>query len=178
MKMKSLVIATTIALGLASAANAADVNSGRVTFTGTVLDTPCDLKAGQNGSDVKVNFNQLSKSQLNASATSAEAFTISLTNCDLTGKTTSIKFTSPSQDASNAFIGTQIDNLGIKLELANMGGDITLGTDKVLTGLNTTGDNDLEFNAIAYKTSAGTDPADLVSEGNFEVISNFVISYQ
>lgn len=178
MKMKSMAVVTTIVLGLASTANAADVNSGRVTFTGTIMDTPCDLKAGQNGSDVKVNFNQLSKSQLNASRTSIEKFTIALTNCDLTGKTTSITFTSPSQDASNAFIGTQIANLGIKLALANMGDDIVLGTAKTLNGLNTIGNNELNFDAIAYKTSAGSEKADLVTEGNFEAISNFVISYK
>ncbi|MGG4607735.1 fimbrial protein [Providencia sp. Me31A] len=178
MKMKTLAIATIMTLGVASTVNAADVNSGKVTFTGTVLDTPCDLKAGQNGSDINVNFNQLSKSQLNANNTATERFTILLSNCDLTSKATSIRFTSPSQDTSNAFINTQINNLGIKLELANGLGPIVLGTAKVLTGLNTKGDNELTFNAIAYKTSSGTETKDLVTEGNFEAISNFVISYQ
>lgn len=176
--MKSLAMATVMALGFASAANAADVNSGRVTFTGTVLDTPCDLEAGDKGSDVKVKFNQLSKSQLNAGNPVKKPFTISLTNCDLTGKTASIIFTSPSQAASGDFLNTGIDNLGIKLELAHMGGDLKFGTAKDLTGLNVTGTNDLEFSAVAYRTNDGTDPDDLVSEGSFEAISNFVISYQ
>ncbi|ELC7078845.1 type 1 fimbrial protein, partial [Salmonella enterica] len=64
MSMKSnIAVATVMALGLMSMNTmAAGVNTGKVSFKGTVVDTPCNLAPGADGEDVPVDFGQLSMS--------------------------------------------------------------------------------------------------------------------
>lgn len=175
MGMKSKIsVATVIALGLMSMNTmAAGVNSGQVRFTGTVVDTPCNLAPGEDGEDVPVNFGQLSMSQLNAGQQSAQNFVINLTGCDLTSatpaKTAGITFNAMDTNAGNNLImaGGTATGLGIGIQ------GITFGTEKALTGLHD-GDNALSFTAFAKKAVDGTN----VTAGNFNAVSTFVISYK
>ncbi|EMK1730668.1 type 1 fimbrial protein [Salmonella enterica] len=171
--MKSkIAVATVMALGLMSMNTmAAGVNSGQVRFSGTVVDTPCNLAPGADGEDVPVEFGQLSLSQLNAGQQSAQNFVINLTGCDLgaTPKTTSIKFDATDTNAGNTLImpGGRATGLGIGIQ------GITLGTEKVLAGVHD-GNNALSFTAFAKKAVDGTD----VTAGDFFATSSFVISYK
>ncbi|EAM8425032.1 type 1 fimbrial protein [Salmonella enterica] len=168
--MKSnIAVATVMALGLMSMNTmAAGVNSGKVSFKGTVVDTPCSLAPDENGEDVKVNFGQLSLSQLNAGHQTTQNFVINLNDCDLTGKTAGITFDAVDTDAAKTLINASgtASNLGIGIQ------GITFGTEKALTGTHD-GDNALQFTAFAKKAAA-TD----VTAGNFDAVSTFVISYK
>lgn len=43
MKLNKIMLATVLAFGVSSLANAADQGHGKVTFTGSIIDAPCSL---------------------------------------------------------------------------------------------------------------------------------------
>lgn len=181
MSMKSKIAVTTLmAMSLASvsAMAATTGNSGKVTFTGEVVDTPCNLAAGQDGTDVKVDFGQLSMAQLNAGVKTSEPFTLKLENCALTTtvgdvtttKTAEITFNSSDVDATNtALLKTNGGATGLGIGIDGY----AFGTAAPIKGL-TNGSNDLRFTATAQQRVAGTG----VTAGDFMAATNFVISYK
>lgn len=61
MKLTKLAVAVFAFAGIVSGSQAANTNSGEVHFKGSVVDTPCNLAAGQDGERVEVDFGQLSQ---------------------------------------------------------------------------------------------------------------------
>lgn len=176
-----IAVATLMAMSLASinAMAATTGNTGKVTFTGEVVDSPCNLAPGQDGADVKVDFGQLSMAQLNAGVKTSEKFTLKLENCALsttaddgtvTTKTADITFNSSDVDAANAALlktNGSATGLGIGID------GYTFGTTAPIKGM-VDGNNDLRFTATAQQRVAGTD----VTAGDFMAATNFVISYK
>ncbi|EAA3705537.1 fimbrial protein [Salmonella enterica subsp. enterica serovar Newport] len=182
MSMKSkIAVATLMAMSLASTGVMAATtgNSGKVTFTGEVVDSPCNLAPGQDGTDVKVDFGQLSMSQLNAGVKTSEPFTLKLENCALTTtdadgntttKTVEITFNSSDVDAtSNSLLKTNGGATGLGIGINGY----TFGTPAPIKGLSN-GNNDLRFTATAQQLVAGTP----VTAGDFMAATNFVIAYK
>ncbi|EIP3952674.1 fimbrial protein [Salmonella enterica] len=182
MSVKSkIAVATLMAISLASinVMAATTGNSGKVTFTGEVVDSPCNLAPGQDGTDVKVDFGQLSMAQLNAGVKTSEQFTLKLENCALsttaddgtvTTKTADITFNSSDVDAANAALlktNGGATGLGIGID------GYTFGTAAPIKGL-VDGNNDLRFTATAQQRVAGTN----VTAGDFMAATNFLISYK
>lgn len=177
-KSKITVTALMVMSMMSLGAMAAD-NSGKVTFTGEVVDTPCNLAPGQDGTDVKVDFGQLSMSQLNAGVKTSEQFTLNLENCALTTtdgegntttKTVEITFNSSDVDATNTSLlktNGGATGLGIGID------GYTFGTAAPIKGL-VNGSNNLRFTATAQQRAAGT----LVTAGDFMAATNFVIAYK
>lgn len=177
MNVKSkIAVATLMAMSLASinVMAATTGNSGKVTFTGEVVDSPCNLAPGQDGADVKVDFGQLSMAQLNAGVKTSEPFVLRLENCSLsnpdgTTKTAEITFNSTDMDATNAALlktHGSATGLGIGID------GYTFGTAAPIKGL-VDGNNDLRFTATAQKLVTGTN----VTAGDFMASTNFVIAY-
>ncbi|HAG4612665.1 TPA: fimbrial protein [Salmonella enterica] len=168
-----------VAMSMASVnAMAAAGNSGKVTFTGEVVDSPCNLAPGQDGTDVKVDFGQLSMSQLNAGVKTSEPFVLKLQNCALsttdsqgttTTKTASITFNSTDVDSSSALLTTHGTATGLGIGINGY----TFGTEAGLKGV-MDGNNELRFTATAQKAAAAT----AVTAGDFTAATNFVISYR
>lgn len=181
MSMKSkIAVATLMAMSLASTGVMAATtdNSGKVTFTGEVVDSPCNLAPGQDGTDVKVDFGQLSMSQLNAGGKTSEPFTLNLENCALTTtdggntttKTVEITFNSSDVDAtSNSLLKTNGGATGLGIGIDGY----TFGTAAPIKGLSN-GNNELRFTATAQQLVAGTP----VTAGDFMAATNFVIAYK
>ncbi|EEA5813306.1 fimbrial protein [Salmonella enterica subsp. enterica serovar Oranienburg] len=182
MSVKSkIAVATLMAMSLASinVMAATTGNSGKVTFTGEVVDSPCNLAPGQDGTDVKVDFGQLSMAQLNAGVKTSEQFTLKLENCALsttaddgtvTTKTADITFNSSDVDAANAALlktNGGATGLGIGID------GYTFGTAAPIKGL-VDGNNDLRFTATAQQRVSGTN----VTAGDFMAATNFLISYK
>lgn len=172
MSIKSkLVMAGLVTMSLASVnAMAAVGNAGKVTFSGEVVDSPCNLAPGQDGTDVKVDFGQLSMAQLNAGIKATQPFVLKLQNCSLNGKTASIQFNSNDVDGTNAAI---LDTRGTATGLGIGIQGYTFGTAAGLKGL-VDGNNDLAFTAVAQQKVAKTN----VTAGDFTAATNFVISYK
>ncbi|TSB25739.1 type 1 fimbrial protein [Serratia marcescens] len=174
MKTSFSKLAIVAALSLTSLGAMAAGNNGKVTFSGEVVDAPCSLAPGQDGTDIKVDFGQLSMAQLNKGNQTPKNFNIQLEDCDLTGKTAQITFTSADQLTGKNLLGTRGGATGLAIGLSDANGSITFGTAKTLTGLNATGNNTLTYTATAQKADAGVD----VTAGDFEAITNFLIAYQ
>jgi type 1 fimbria pilin len=176
MTLSRISLATLFAVAAVSfGANAAGSfvgNTGKVTFKGSVVDAPCNLAPGQDGTDIKVDFGELSMSQLNAGETSARTFDIKLENCNMgteaAKKTAEITFTSQDQLAGQNLLGTNGSAKNLAIGISN----ITFGTAKTLTGL-IDGDNTLTYTAVAQK--AATDD---VTAGDFTASTTFKISYK
>lgn len=180
MSIKSkLIMAGFVAMSMASVnAMAVTGNSGKVTFTGEVVDTPCNLAPGQDGTDVKVDFGQLSMSQLNAGSQVTQPFALKLQNCALTTtdasgvvttKTASITFNSTDVDSTNALLITHGSATGLGIGITGY----TFGTEKDLKGM-VDGNNELTFSAVAQRAVASTN----VTAGDFTAATNFVITYK
>ncbi|ENZ1876464.1 fimbrial protein [Salmonella enterica] len=181
MSIKSkLIMAGFVAMSMASVnAMAAAGNAGKVTFTGEVVDAPCNLAPGQDGTDVKVDFGQLSMAQMNAGVKISQPFSLKLQNCTLsttddqgavTTKTASITFNSTDVDSTNDTLlltHGAAQGLGIGID------GYTFGTKADIKGV-MDGNNELRFTAVAQKAAASTD----VTAGDFTAATNFVISYQ
>ncbi|EAO4397487.1 type 1 fimbrial protein [Salmonella enterica] len=177
MKAK-LAITTLMVMSMISVGAMAADNGGKVTFTGEVVDSPCNLAPGQDGTDVKVDFGQLSMSQLNAGVKTSEPFTLKLENCSLTttdgdtttAKTVEITFKSTDVDANNQSLlktNGSATGLGIGID------GYTFDTATQIKGL-VNGQNDLRFTATAQRLASGTP----VTAGDFIATTNFVIAYK
>lgn len=169
MKLSQMAMATLLASSISFGAQAAVGNTGTVTFTGEVRDTACDLAAGQDGSDIKVDFSQLSMSGLNAGKSITKDFNIKLENCVMDKKTAQITFNSTNQIVGKNLLKTNgsAKGLGIKIN------DITFGTALELTGL-ADDNNTLTYTAMVQKA----DEATAVTAGDFNSSTNFVIAYK
>lgn len=190
MKLSKLAMATVFAVSAASSftAMAENANTGKVTFTGSVVNTPCNIEAEDLNQEVK--FGQLSKTALKNGVKSEKDFSINLVDCDFnsftsgtTGGATpkkltgmNIVFTSANGGyvgASNAMIPTSPEsnsnNLGISID------GITFGQSSELPmpDLNAT-KHALNFTALAQAIEAGKD----VTEGDFKATANFRITYE
>jgi type 1 fimbria pilin len=168
MKLSQIVMATLLANTITFGVQAAG-NSGSVTFSGEVVDSPCDLAVGQDGTDIKVDFGQLSMSGLNTGKSITKDFTIKLKNCVMDKKTAQITFNSTNQIVGKNLLKTtgSATGLGIRIN------DITFGTALPLTGL-AEGDNILTYTAMVQKA----DEATLITAGDFISSTNFVIAYK
>ncbi|OMP56829.1 fimbrial protein [Serratia marcescens] len=174
MKTSFSKLAIVAALGLTSLGAIANGNNGKVTFSGEVVDAPCSLAPGQDGTDIKVDFGQLSMAQLNKGNKTPKNFNIQLQDCDLTSKSAQITFSSIDQLTGKNLLGTRGVATGLAIGLSDANGDITLGSSKTLLALNKTGNNTLTYTATVQQANAGVN----VTAGNFEAITNFLIEYQ
>ncbi|GKX62840.1 fimbrial A protein [Pragia fontium] len=168
MKLSQIAMATLLASGIAFGAQAAG-NKGTVTFSGEVVDSPCDLSAGQDGTDIKVDFGQLSMAGLNGGRVATENFEIKLKNCIMNKKTAAITFTSTDQLTGKNLLKTNGTATGLGISLKG----ITFGTALDLTGL-ADGDNTLTYTASVQKADGETS----VTAGTFTASTNFVIAYK
>lgn len=178
---KNVAMAAVMAMSLVSVSAMAIItgNSGKVTFQGEVVDSPCNLAPGQDGTDVKVDFGQLSMSQLNKGVKTSEQFVLKLENCALTDmtnpdnpviKTAEMTFVSTDVDATNsALLKTQGTATGLGIGINGY----TFGTAAPLKGL-VDGNNDLRFTATAQQLASGTN----VTAGDFMAITDFKIDYK
>lgn len=172
MNKQVLSMAIVMALQLAAFNGFAAGNNGSVTFNGEVVDSPCDLAPGQDGTDVKVPFGQLSMEQLNSGQVKSQNFQLQLKNCNLAGKTTSITFNGIN-NIDTTMLATTGSATGVGIALSSTNAPITLGTPFALNGLSD-GSNTLAFTATAKKAASGTS----VTAGDFTAVSNFTIAYQ
>ena len=178
MKMKSIAMATFMALGLASAANAADQGHGKVTFKGAIIDAPCSISPSS--IDQTVELGQISNMALvDGGKSTPRPFEITLENCDITKLTKGVQLTFTG--ASAAF---DEDNktLGIVGTGSGAGVQITSGNGEVVT-INTAtpfqqiqdGSNTLQFSA--YLKGNGGDVS-TITAGEFSSVADFTLSYE
>lgn len=185
MKLSKLAIASVFAASVVSFSSMAEQagNSGTINFTGSVVNTPCNIE--QASLNQTVDFGQLSRSALENGATTEKNFDIKFTGCDFKnfgkteeGEAVAVKSMMLEFSALNyanddhTLLQTSADNannVGIGID------GYTFGVAKdVLPNGNTDGDFVLSFTALAK----AVDTAKPVAEGQFSAISNFRITYE
>lgn len=177
MRIKNSIIAMVISATSVSAfAMVPSANSGRVTFEGSIVDTPCNLSPGAEGEDVIVSFGQLSKSRLSTGQKPTKEFTISLVDCALDGKTADITFRSAQADTTKKYLIPTGKASGVGISIQN----VTFDKSSPLTTIHD-GDNLFKFQAQVAgiaKTDAGKTDVGKIIEGNFYASTDFVITYK
>ncbi|HHN8583815.1 TPA: fimbrial protein [Providencia rettgeri] len=174
MKIKSIAMGTFLALGLASAANAADMGHGKVTFKGSIITAPCSIHP--DSIDQTVELGQIADSTLAESGKSTpRTFNILLEKCKIdTLKNVQLTFSgaAASFDSTKKTLGISGDATGAGVQITNGAGQvITLGTASPLQ-LIQEGNNTLQF--AAYLIGDG----DKATVGEFSSVADFTLNYQ
>ncbi|EMG9289642.1 type 1 fimbrial protein [Providencia stuartii] len=176
--MKTIAMATFMALGLASAANAADQGHGKVTFKGSIIDAPCSISP--DSIDQTVELGQISNMALvDGGKSSPRIFDIALENSDVTNLTKGVQLTftgaAASFDTTNKTLGIVGTGAGAGVQITNGSGNvITLGTATPFQNIQD-GNNTLRFSA--YLMGNGGDIS-TITPGDFSSVADFTLSYE
>lgn len=175
MKLNKLMLATVIAFASASVAHAAsNQGSGKVTFTGEIIDAPCSVAPGS--VEQTVPMGQISSRLLaKEGKSSSEPFSIELKDCSVsTMNNVKVTFTgTPDSDNSKllALSGTAT-GAGIMIYDNLHSKNVELGTATDGQDL-TEGNNSLKFAAYLQGSSA----SGAVVPGEFTSVANFTLAY-
>lgn len=179
MKLNKIMAAAVIAMGVSSFAHAADQGSGRVTFTGSIIDAPCSVSP--DAEDQEVSLGQVAKSVLeNGGKSTPREFTIKLVNCDFGTPAAKNKvtttFSGVSADAANTLINISGQAIGAGVGIQTYQGEqIVLGNATSAVELAGTGNHELKYSAFLQGLNSLTAP---VTEGDFTAVANFQLAYQ
>lgn len=172
---KKTAITAALLSGFAfQAANAVD--TGNINFTGTVIDSTCEVNGASPGTAIAVPMGVVQKSEMAASVGAngpTQSFSIALTGCDaaITGATVSIDGTRDADISALLALtpgGTAATGVGI--ELSTGAGPYTLGT-ALPVALNGNAGS-VDFTA-RYQSSNAT-----VVAGEANAVATYSISYQ
>ncbi|MGB8663989.1 MAG: fimbrial protein [Serratia inhibens] len=175
MKLNKLMLATMIAFASASVAHAAsNQGSGKVTFTGEIIDAPCSV--APESTDQTVPMGQISSRLLAKQGKSeSQPFSIELKDCALTTmKNVKVTFTgTPDPDNAKLLaLSGSASGAGIVIYDNLHAKDVELGTATDGQGLND-GNNSLKFAAYLQGSSASA----AVVPGEFTSVANFTLAY-
>ncbi|HHL2560634.1 TPA: fimbrial protein [Yersinia enterocolitica] len=168
------VLAATIFSTFAFTAQAADDASGNVTFTGSIIDSPCSIKP-QSG-DQTVDLGQISSAALTSKGTSTPRnFSIELEKCDIaTMKNVAITFTGSTDNVDPALLGITGTAKGAGVVITDgSGATIKLGQASAPRALGV-GTNTLQYSAYLQGNSATVGS---VVPGEFTSVANFTLAY-
>jgi type 1 fimbria pilin len=192
MKINKLASILIITMGMSAAGAQASANagSGKITFTGSIIDAACSIDP--ESSDQEVSLGQVAKSQLENNGTSTpQNFQILLKNCSLTettvenpeepGETSrvdtapSVKVTfggSPALPDDNTWFGITGTASGAGVVITDASSNkIPVGGTSAAREL-IEGDNTLSFSA--YLQGLG----DTIQTGDFQSIADFTLAYE
>lgn len=176
MKLNKIVLAVSLALGMASFANAADQGHGKVTFTGSIIDAPCSI--APESIDQTVELGQISNAALKDSGQSTpKNFDIKLENClfgtPAVKNKVQVTFTGMESVGSKGLLGITGNAKGASVAITRADGQIIeLGKPTKEHTLQD-GNNTLRF--AAYMQGDGASAA--ITEGDFQAVADFTLAY-
>ncbi|MGQ5757054.1 fimbrial protein [Serratia sp. IR-2025] len=174
MKLNKIMLATVLAFGVSSLANAADQGHGKVTFTGSIIDAPCSI--APESADQTVEMGQISNVALkNGGKSAPRQFDIKLEQCDTsTLKTVTTTFDGKAAAANPDLLGIIGTASGASIAITDMASNpIKLGTATAPQTLNDS-NNTLRF--AAYLQGDGASAT--VVPGDFTAVADFKLAYQ
>ncbi|HDW7645115.1 TPA: type 1 fimbrial protein [Escherichia coli] len=175
--MKKLFLGASITMALAvSGANAAEIQGqGTVNFKGEVIDSPCSI--APESVDQTIQFGQISKAVLEKGGESVrKSVDIKLINCEFDApKTVTATFSGATGDTTKNEL-TTAGNTGVAIVMSAAD-----GTQVSFDGSSPAGKLALKpgENTLKYVTwvKKGTDTKGAVSEGAFEAVAQFNLTY-
>jgi len=154
--------------------------SGKVTFTGSIIDAPCDVDPAS--VDQKVPLGQIAKNTLSTGEkqSTPQPFSIKLLNCSFGTPAAKNKVTTTFNGVS---IGADSKLLTISGQAAGAGvGISTSQGERIIFGKATTaqtlvgdGSQELQFTAFLQGLDDAKTP---LKEGDFTAVTNFMLAYQ
>ncbi|MBH3259840.1 type 1 fimbrial protein [Serratia marcescens] len=177
MKLNKIMLAALIAFGASSAAHAApNQGSGKVTFTGSIIDAPCSITP--ESLDQTVPLGQISKAALlNGGKSTPRNFAIELENCSFgtpaAKNKVQVTFTGMESAANNGLLGITGAASGASVAITDASGVvIELGKPSKEQTL-TDGSNTLSFAAYLQGNGASA----TITEGDFQAVADFKLAY-
>ncbi|MEG2734522.1 MAG: type 1 fimbrial protein [Hafnia sp.] len=176
MNLNKTLLAAVITLSTISMANAADEGHGKITFTGSIVDSPCSISPDSN--EQTVELGQISNAALQDGGKSKPRnFDIKLENCafgDPVAKNkVSVTFTGMESVAGNGLLGISGTAKGASVAITQANGEmIVLGqptTERTVTN----GNNTLSFAAYVQGDGASS----TITEGEFQSVADFNLAY-
>jgi len=171
MKLNKFVTTLIIVSGMAAFGAQADAGSGKVTFTGSIIDAPCSIQAGDE--EQAISLGEVASAAVAGGKTSTPVpFYIHLENCSTgTLKTVQTTFSGASSSVTGAVLGVTgtASNVGIVMTDGDSN-KIQLGTKTAKQNL-TDGNNTLSYSAFII---GGEKPG----EGEFTAVTNWTLSYE
>lgn len=177
-------VSAALLMGFASFANAAGTNTGTVTFTGTIEDSPCSIAVGDEHQTVDLGHIGTG-SLLGGKSSSMVDFNISLENCAFTTeKNMSTVFSATGNESTTnagnvALMGAKGEMAGSSIVIGNAKGTripLSANSDQAMT-LDGAGvalaNQTLNFKAWVQGDAAVTK----IDTGEFSSVVNFAISY-
>lgn len=176
----AVVLGFVLASSTASAADPAPApgsqGQGKVTFKGSVIDSPCSITSET--ANQTVDMGQISNSALKkAGKSTPRPFSIKLENCDvssLTNKTVTATFTgtaSKAQPTNLALVG-QVSGAALVITNGD-GASVSLGSPTQPTSVHN-GNNTLSYAAYLQGDSEKV----AIVPGDFSSVANFTLAYQ
>ena len=171
MKLNKIFAVLALASGVTAFGAQADSGSGVVTFTGSVIDAPCSVAAGDE--DQTISLGQVSSTAVANGGTSTPVpFYIHLENCSTeTANTVTTTFTGASSSVSGATLGVTGSATDVGIVMTD--GDsntVSLGEATASQTLQN-GDNTLAYSAYIIGGEAPT-------EGDFTGVTNWTLAYE
>ncbi|PHM39779.1 major mannose-resistant fimbrial protein [Xenorhabdus mauleonii] len=143
---------------------------GKITFTGTVVNAPCNISP--ESINQTINFGVLSQSLLNKGNETSRPVKIVLTECDTeTYKKAKVTFSGANYDSKELLMSGSAKNVAVRL--MGLDGDIVL--DQATKAFNLSqSTNELNFMAFAKKAIG----KDNVTPGEFSGTTTFTMQYE
>ncbi|WP_061325347.1 fimbrial protein [Serratia rubidaea] len=182
MKMNKIVLAVSLALGMASFAHAADdpyrdQGHGTVTFTGSIVDSPCSIDPDT--VDQTVDLGQVSNVALaandNKGTSTPKNFEIRLEKCNIgdKGKSVTAKFTGAA-GGTPGMLGMTGTAKGASIAMTDGDGKLIKLNQSTSAHELQNGKNTLLFSAYLQGNGASA----TIIPGDFKSITNFTLAYQ
>lgn len=184
MKLKNIAPAFMLSFLAASGAQADELQGGRVTFTGSIIDAACSIAPDTENQEVSLG-SIASATLENEGTSNPRAFQIKLENCSVatetgsggsdtraaSAKAVSVTFDGVADTKNTKLLGIS-GAKGAGVAITNAGGQlIELGKPTSLYSLNE-GTNILDFNGYLQGTK------DALETGEFTAIANFTMNYE
>lgn len=176
MNLNKTLLAAAITFSTLSMAHAADQGHGKVTFTGSIIDSPCSIDP--DSVDQTVELGQISNAALKDSGQSTpKNFDIKLENCSFgtpaAKNKVAVTFTGMASAAGNGLLGITGNAKGASVAITDGSGKvIELGKPTTEQALQD-GNNTLNF--AAYMQGDGASAT--ITEGDFQAVADFTLAY-
>lgn len=180
-----IAVAAALTMGISNFASAAGSNTGTVTFTGTVEDSPCSVVVGDEHQTVNLGHIGTG-SLLGGKASEAVKFNIRLTNCAFgTEKDASTVFTPDGNESTLNPGNIALMRIGGEMKGSSIviadrqGSPVALGTalKEALTMNGAVAVADQTLHYQAWIKGDATSTATTIDTGEFSSTVNFTISY-
>lgn len=175
MNLNKTLLAAVIAFGSASMAHA-DQGSGKVTFTGSIIDSPCSI--APDSLDQTVEMGQISNAALKDSGQSTpKNFDIKLENCSFgtpaAKNKVKVTFSGMESLAGNGLLGITGNAKGASVAITQGDGQVIKLGQATKEQTLKVGNNTLSF--AAYMQGDGASAT--ITEGDFQAVTDFTLAY-